>query len=275
MPQTIAKIFFERANLQPEVPFVRIKEGRGPYRDLTWGQYSQMIEEMAFGLASLGLEPGQSAAIFAQTSHLWVAADMAIMSNGAFSTALYATCSSSDIKFIFENSEASFAFVQDEGSLNRLLEQKDNLPNLKQIILMTALSGGRSLSDLKTEPGLVIGLEELQDRGQRVKASKPDLIKSRLEAATMDSLATIIYTSGTTGTPKGAMITHDNILHLIRAVEDVIAVDKDDVYLSYLPLSHVFERVCGEFYSIYAGDTMAFSEGVEHMAKTWPKFSRR
>jgi long-chain acyl-CoA synthetase len=268
MPQqTIVKIFFERANLQPEIPFIRHKQGRGPYQDLTWGQYSQTVEEMAYGLAALGLEPGQSAAIFAQTSHTWVAADMAILANGAFSAPLYATCSGADIKFIFENSEASFAFVQDEVLLNKLLAQKEHLPKLKQIILLSALSKGRSLSDLKTEPGLVIGLEELQDKGRELAKTKPTLIKERVDAASMDSLATVIYTSGTTGTPKGAMITHANIHSLVQSIEDVIPVDKTDVYLSYLPLSHVFERVCGEFYSIYCGDTICFAESIEHMAK--------
>ena len=270
MPQNIASIFYERAASQKTSPIVRFKEGKGPYRDINWGDFSRMVKQMAFGLASLGLKPKSSAAIFSPTSHLWVAADLAIISNGAFSVSLYPTCADSDAEFILNNSEAEYLFVANESLLKRALGIRENLTNLKKIILLTAPSRGRSLSDLNLsdeDRSLVIGLEELQELGRQLEEEKPGLIDERVEATESDDLATVIYTSGTTGTPKGAMITHGNIVNMLNDLSTVIPIGARDVYLAYLPLSHVFERVCGEFYCFQAGGVYAFAEGIEHMAK--------
>ncbi|MBX9877119.1 MAG: long-chain fatty acid--CoA ligase [Candidatus Obscuribacterales bacterium] len=270
MPQNIASIFYERAASQGALPIVRFKEGKGPYRDTSWADFARMVNEMAFGLASLGLESKTSAAIFSPTSHLWVAADMAIISNGAFSIPLYPTCSDADAEFILNNSEAQFLFVANESLLKRSLAIRENLPNLKKVILMAAPSRGRSLSDLNLsdeDRALVIGLEELQELGRQLKDEKPTLIEERIAATGPDDLATVIYTSGTTGTPKGAMITHGNIAAILEDLKVIIPVGAADVYLAYLPLSHVFERICGEFYCMQSGGVYSFAEGIEHMSK--------
>lgn len=270
MPQNIASIFYERAASQGHLPIVRFKEGKGPYRDMNWADFSRMVKQMAYGLAALGFKPKSSAAIFSPTSHMWIAADLAIISNGAFSTPLYPTCADADVEFILNNSEAQYLFVANESLLKRALSVRENLKDLKKIILMAAPSRGRSLSDLNLsdeDRQLIIGLEELQELGRQLEEEKPQLIDERIAETNEDDLATIIYTSGTTGTPKGAMITHGNIMSLLNDLTDVIPVGARDIYLAYLPLSHVFERVCGEFYCVQSGGIYAFAEGIEHMAK--------
>ncbi len=270
MPQNIASIFYEQAASQGHLPIVRFKEGKGPYRDMSWADFSRMVKQMAYGLASLGFEPKTSAAIFSNTSHLWVAADLAIISNGAFSTPLYPTCADADAEFILNNSEAQYLFVANESLLKRSLAIRESLKDLKKIILLTAPSRGRSLSDLNLsdeDRSLVIGLEELQELGRQLQEEKPNLIDERIQETNEEDLATIIYTSGTTGTPKGAMITHGNIMSLLNDLTNLFPVGARDIYLAYLPLSHVFERVCGEFCCIYLGGVYAFAEGIEHMAK--------
>lgn len=270
MPQNIASIFYERVASQGSLPIVRFKEGKGPYRDMNWADFGRMVKEMAFGLASLGFEPKAAAAIFSPTSHMWVAADLAIISNGAFSIPLYPTCSDADAEFILNNSESQYLFVANESLLKRALAIRESLPNLKRIILLAAPSRGRSLSDLNLsdeDRAMVIGLEELQEMGRELQGQKPTLIDERIENTDPDELATVIYTSGTTGTPKGAMITHTNVLCLLNDLTEIIPISMRDVYLGYLPLSHVFERVCGEFYCVHSGGIYAFAEGIEHMAK--------
>lgn len=270
MPQNIASIFYERAVSQPTRPIVRFKEGRGTYRDMNWADFSRMVKEMAYGLASLGLEPKTAAAIISPTAHMWVAADMAIISNGAFSIPLYPTCAESDLEFILNNSEAQYLFVANESLLKRALALREKLPHLKKIILLAAPSRGRSLSDLNfsdEEKALVMGLEELQELGRELQAKDAELIDKRSSNIELDDLATVIYTSGTTGTPKGAMITHGNVTAMLKELTDFIPVGVCDVYLAYLPLSHVFERICGEFYCITSGGIYAFAEGIEHMGK--------
>jgi long-chain acyl-CoA synthetase len=133
------------------------------------------------------------------------------------------------------------------------------------------LNKGRSLSEFLTEqaisPDFVIGLEELRQLGLSELEKNPALVFDRMEKIRYEDMATIIYTSGTTGTPKGVPLTHGNIVSVLDELKGVIPIDENDVYLSYLPMSHVFERVCGEYYWIYSGGVCAYAEGIETMAK--------
>ncbi len=264
---SIVSVFFDRAKQRAEFPFIRYKEGRGPYRDLNWTEFSSLVRQMAYGLAACGLESRKQAAILSQTSHLFMAADLAIMANGAVSVPLYPTSSKADIVFILNNSEADVLFVQNETLLKKVLAVKDELPNLQKIVLLTALSGGKSLSELECPPEYVIGLEELRELGRTHMASKEGLIETRISQIKPSDIATIIYTSGTTGTPKGVILTHSNITSILAIVPTAIQVTEVDTYLSYLPASHVFERICGELYSISNGGVIAFAEGIEQLAK--------
>lgn len=270
MQQTLAATFFDRVASHGDRVAVLFKDGSKTYRNLTWSQYGRMVREMAYGLASLGFEPGQAAAILSNTSHLWVASDMAIMANGAVSVPVYPTSSKADIQYILDDSKAKFAFVQSESLMTKVLSVKDKLPHLERIVLLQAPSGGKSLSDLPAVKGnepFVMGLEELQEAGRQFIVEQPQMIDERIRATQHQSLATIIYTSGTTGVPKGVMLTYENIFGVLNDLPAVIPVDCNDIYLSFLPLSHVFERVCGEFYWIKQGDICAFAEGIEHVAK--------
>ncbi len=267
MHQTLATIFFKRVSSLPSVEAVRFKEGRGPYRSLSWGEFGKMVREMAAGLASMGFEAGQSAAILSNTSHLWVASDLAIMANGAVSVPIYPTSSQADIQYILDNSGAQFIFVQSEGLMNKVLAVKEQLPNLKKIILLSAPSGGKSLSELKIDSAFVLGLEELQECGRNYQVENDAVLDRRMNETKSSAVATIIYTSGTTGTPKGVMLTYENIFGVLNDLPNVIPITPKDVYLSFLPLSHVFERICGEFYWLAQGDVCAFAEGIEHVSK--------
>ncbi len=267
MHQSLSASFFSRASELTERTAIRFKEGRGPYRDMTWTDLARMIKEMAAGLASMGFEPGQRAAIMSQTSHLWVAADLAIMANAGVSVPIYPTSSTSDIEFILKNSEARFVFVQNENLMSKVIADRERLPNLQRIVLLSAPSGGKSLTELNIADGLVIGLEELQEAGRALFQEKPSVIDERMSASRAEDLATIIYTSGTTGTPKGVKLTYANIFGVLNELPSVLPIDSNDIYLSFLPLSHVFERVCGEFYWISSGSICAFAEGIEYVAK--------
>ncbi|MBI4532473.1 MAG: AMP-binding protein, partial [Candidatus Melainabacteria bacterium] len=267
MQQNLAAVFFERAMLLGATVAVRYKEGRGPYRDLSWNALSGMVKEMAAGLASLGLERGACAAILSQTSHLWVASDFSILANGAVSVPVYPTSSQADLEYILNNSQSRFLFVQNEGLLRKVLTARNDLPNLQKIILLSAPEGGRSLTDLNVDGGLVIGLEELQQLGRDHLSNQPTILDERIRLASPDDIATVIYTSGTTGTPKGAMLTHGNVLTVLEDLRQIIPLSTSDVYLSFLPLSHVFERVCGEFYWVHSGGVCAFAEGMEYVAR--------
>ena len=267
MAQSLAHLLIERVEKSGSGVALRYKENRTPYRDMTWLDFRSLIADMAFGLAALGLEANDRAAVFAPTSYQWVASDLAVISAGGVSVAIYPTSSSSDVEFILNNSEAKIIFVHNESLLNRVLAVKERIPHLEKIVLLTAPSKGKSLAELCVQPNVVLGLEELLEHGRALKQTQPNLIAERIAGLQREKLATIIYTSGTTGTPKGVMLTHNNILSVLEDLPTVLPIDHNDTFLSFLPLSHVFERVCGEYYWIFSGCVCAYAEGIEHVAR--------
>ena len=144
---------------------------------------------------------------------------------------------------------------------------------LEKNSLTECASGGKSLHELAATLGLpeeqtlIIGVEEVLSLGRDLRMQEPDLVDIRIAQTELSNLATIIYTSGTTGTPKGAALTHANIEAIVDDMRKTLPIDDRDVYLSYLPLSHVFERICGEFYWMHSGGEYAFAESIETMAK--------
>jgi long-chain acyl-CoA synthetase len=268
---SLGQMFLERAQTLADKTAIRYKEGKGEYQPMSWRDFSVLVEQLAFGLAALGIGPGSSVGIFSATSHLWIVADLATICNGAFSVPLYPNSSVSDVEHILNNSETEAVFVSGEPLLAKLLEVRHKLSALKKIIYWTPLAGGKSVEEIREKNGLttdqLIGLNELKALGQPLAKENATLISQRASKIQLQDIATVIYTSGTTGTPKGVAISHDNIISLLVTLPKHLPLFVSDTYLSYLPLSHVFERVCGEFYWLYAGGTNAFAESIETMAK--------
>ncbi|HEY9712756.1 MAG TPA: AMP-binding protein, partial [Chroococcales cyanobacterium] len=274
MQHTLATMFFERTVVDADAPAVQFKEGKGAYQTMVWKDYGVMVKQLAFGLAYLGLQPKSCVAIFAPNSHLWVAADLATISNGGISVPIYPTSSQSDIEFILSNSETKIVFVYNEAMLKKVLALRAQLPELKRLVLMRPLDS-KTMSQIMAEHGLerertegmIVHFNEVLKAGANMQLEKPELLDERMKQARPEDVATIIYTSGTTGVPKGAEITHANLKAIVTDIQKVIPITKQELYLSYLPLSHVFERVCGEVYWIHYGGICAFAESIETMAK--------
>jgi len=272
--ETLTAMFYRRAADLGDAVCLRYKEGCSPYRDMSWNEFVRLIREISFGLALQELEKGSRAAIFANTSHLWVAADFAIISVGAVTVPIYPTASKSDIEHILRDSQATLAFVENETLLKQLLPIVNAVPALRRVVLLRPPDDSDSGAHPDKHGGLVIPLEALRQSGRLLMKDEPSLVDRRISAAQSEDLVTIVYTSGTTGAPKGVMLSHENITGVLKDLPEIIPLGIKDVALSYLPLSHVFERVCGEFYwYLYAG-ICAYAQGVEHlstnMAETQP-----
>lgn len=255
-----------------EFPALKFKVGKNPYTSISWTQFGRLVRETAYGLAQLGLTENSKVGIFANTSHLWVVADFAAIINGAVSVPIYPTCSTADIEYILNNSEAEFVFVQNEKLLAKVLKVKDKLPLVKAFIVMypgfdKKLSIDNLAKEFGVKEGMLFTFDQVHELGSKQAVKLSSLIEARSKALKPSDLLTIIYTSGTTGTPKGVPLTHENILSVCADMTKVLEISTDEVYLSYLPMSHVFERVCGEFYWIHSGGTCAFAEGIEYLAK--------
>ncbi|MBS1992459.1 MAG: long-chain fatty acid--CoA ligase [Cyanobacteria bacterium SZAS LIN-2] len=269
--RNLAAVFYSRAKRLGDLPCVAYKEKKQPYRTISWREFSKMVQQLSLGLMSTGLRPNEKAAIFSATCYPWVAADLATISNGAISVPIYPTSSASDIEFIVNNSQARIIFVQNEALLKRMLAVKDSLPNVQKLVLFNIGDKVANTDELAAKYNVpasyLTDLDSLRKIGASLDSAHLKILEDRMKATSRDGMATIIYTSGTTGVPKGVPLTHGNIMSILEDIKPVLPIDENEVYLSYLPLSHIFERICGEFYWLTNGGMCAFAESIETMAR--------
>lgn len=270
MRHSIADLFLSRVESSPDLVAIQFKEGKDGYKSMTWGNFGEIVSELCLGLMSLGVQHGQCTGIMANTSHLWVAADLSIQCAGAVSVPIYPTSSSGDVQHILNDSGSAVLFVQNEKLLATVVKVWGNASTLKTLVLMTP-PRKKNVDELATTLGIkreqLVSFEELREQGRLYGQANPNAIQQRVANIKYQDLATIIYTSGTTGTPKGVMLDNENILSVVRALPPALNIAERDTYLSFLPLSHVFERVCGEFYWLQQGFLYTFAEGLEHLPK--------
>lgn len=270
--RNLAASFYNRAKIMGDHACVMFREKKQePYKTLNWREFSKLVQQIGLGLMTAGLKPNDTACIFAQTHYLWVAADLATISNGAISVPIYPTSSQQDIEYIIQNAQSRIVFVQNESLLKKLSASIENLPNLHKIVLFALPEGYKTLDELARKynipSNLLSDIDTLRKLGASLDSAHLKILEDRMKSVPKDGIATIIYTSGTTGVPKGVPLTHGNIFSVLESVKPVLPITEDELYLSYLPLSHVFERICGEFYWLNSGGACAFAESMETMAR--------
>jgi long-chain acyl-CoA synthetase len=250
---TIVHRFRARAARQPRRTAMRhVVDGR--WETLTWSDYATAVAETAVGLMALGVEPGDRVGILARNRPEWHIADLAIMSAGAVTVPVYPTSSSSQVAYVLDNSDAKVCFVDDAEQLAKVLLHMGNLPSLERIVMIAAADG-------LDRPGLLISFADL-----RARIESTAVLDERVDALRADDLATLVYTSGTTGPPKGVSITHGNISWTIDSIDSVVHPVSSDRLLSYLPLSHIAERVTSHFGMVQAGGETWFAQSLATVA---------
>jgi long-chain acyl-CoA synthetase len=226
------------------------------WQEISWNQFYDKVGKLGLAMMANGIEPGDRVAIFSPNSPEWQMVDMATVSIGAADVPLYATITAKQAEYIVKDSGSKLIFVGTEEHMLRMLEVRDNLPDLKKIVTM----------DNTTSPHPdVITFEDMLKLGE--KNANPDVFFERLEAVRKDDLATIIYTSGTTGDPKGVMLVHWNLMSNVQTASSLMEVDDTDICLSFLPLSHSLERMSGYYTSIYNGVTIAHARSIDTLVE--------
>ncbi|AMY09791.1 Long-chain-fatty-acid--CoA ligase FadD15 [Luteitalea pratensis] len=226
--------------------------------------FVERVRATGLALADMGLQPGDRVAIMSETRQEWIVADMGIVTARLVTAPIYPTLSGLQARFILQDSGARGVFVSDVAQAEKILAVRHLLPALEFIVVFTDEVPPAAVRGSHT----VLRLEGLIERG-RALASDPLAVaryEAGIDAVAPDDLFTIIYTSGTTGEPKGVMLTHDNVLSNIAAVIPVLELDSGDVALSYLPLSHVFERMVTYLY-LYEGLTVCHAESLDTLAR--------
>jgi long-chain acyl-CoA synthetase len=231
----------------------------GEWIETSRAEFERQVELFAHALHDLGVRRGDRVALHAENSTEWLVADQAILSIGAVNVPIYTTQPADQIQFILENSEA-VAYLVSSQKLHAPVA--DILPKVATLKTVIGIRGSFA-------PGM-LSWQELLARGEAAKAANPGLFAAERALAKPDDLATLIYTSGTTGTPKGVMLTHwnlaSNVLSSLERMPWDIEGERGKKILSYLPLSHVFERMLGYLY-LHIGYPIWFIENIEEMLK--------
>lgn len=256
MEKTINEVFKNRAEKFKNRLAVE-KKLNGKWEKMTWSEYYDRARFLGIGLYALGIKKGDMVAILSENRLEWVVTDMGALGIGAVVAPVYTTLVAEEVKYIIENSEAKVIFVENKIQLEKVLSFVDEVKFLEKIVVFNK-------KDAKNDHPLVTSFDELIASG-KVSIEKPGLFETLAAKVAPEDLATIVYTSGTTGVPKGAMITHKNIMAVIKSLDSItpkFAFDTDQT-VPLLPLSHVFERVAGHFYGMYVGLTASYAESID------------
>ena len=229
----------------------------GIWRAITWREYGERVRHVALGLVALGLRPRDVVSIVADNRPEWLYTDMGTLCAGGITNGIYTTDSPRQVEFIVDDSGTRFFFAENEEQLDKILEVRARCPQLVKIIVYD-MDGLHAFQDEQ-----VLSFAELLERGARYDREHPGAFDPLVEIARPEDLAILVYTSGTTGPPKGAMLSHRNILFQIGFSDFLTEPRPGDQQLSFLPLAHVAERTFSVFYPLYTGATINFAESID------------
>lgn len=232
---------------------LRFKEG-GRWRDIATAEVDRRVRAACMGLRDAGLERGDRVGLLSENRPEWCLADLAIQSLGAANVPLYPTLLEEQIRHILADCGARAVICSTPEQVAKILAIRGDLPDLETILVFDPPPGGA--------PEGVSSWSSLREAGGRAAGRRPHLFEDLRDAVRPEDLASIIYTSGTTGLPKGVPLSHDNFLSNVRSVVSLVPITEDDVALSFLPLSHVLERMV-EYVYLARGATIAYAESIE------------
>jgi long-chain acyl-CoA synthetase len=252
-------MFFAQAERLGDKPFLWSKRG-GHWQSLSWRQVADQVSRLARGLADIGIGPGDRVVLVAESRPEWLIADVAIMAAGGISVPAYTTNTVGDHLHILNNASAKAVIVSTAALADRVVAAA--LQAAHEPIIVSVED-----PDLQQNPGLqMYRWDELLERGG---ALPEDTMRLRIAGQQRHDTACLIYTSGTGGAPKGVMLSHGAILCNCHGADRLLAelkVGEDEVFLSFLPLSHSYEHTAGQFFPIGMGAQIYYAEGVDALS---------
>jgi long-chain acyl-CoA synthetase len=254
VPQTLNELFFGGLDRFGGKPVALRAKHDGAWRDISYAEVLDQVRCIAAGLRELGIEPGSHIAILSENRPEWAFVDYACLSIRCADVPIYPTLPAGQISYILRDSGAVAIVVSTRAQLEKILDIRhpDVTPALRHIIAIEAEATG---------PG-VMPLADLVQRGRGALAKYSAWREGALAARPGD-LATLIYTSGTTGDPKGVMLTHGNLCSNVVGGLQCLDLRESDECLSFLPLSHVFERMAGHYCMWHSGATISYAQSID------------
>jgi len=256
---SIPEMLREVAGAIPDKVALREKE-LGIWQETTYAGYWDLVSTVGMALWALGVRSGDKVAIHSENRIAWVVTDLAAQGIQAVSVGLYPTNPPTEVEYLLGHSEAKVLIAEDQEQVDKALEVRERLPNLERIVYVEP----RGVSTYR-DP-ILLSWEDFLTLGRKQREETPALFDELVDGIDSHSTATIVYTSGTTGPPKGAMLSHDNLLWTARRAERIISGTrpvKDAEFLSYLPLCHVFGRLYDLLGAIAMRATVNFAESID------------
>ncbi|HKP87603.1 MAG TPA: long-chain fatty acid--CoA ligase [Blastocatellia bacterium] len=252
-PKTLVELLKHAVSVSPQKDVLRFKQDKR-WTAITAERLLERVRNVALGLSDFGIRKGDRVAMLAESGPLWSISDYAILSNGAVNVPIYPTQPAHQVEYILRESAPKLLFISTARQMKRVDAVLKRFPDLR-IVAFQPIEGGEN----------VIPFSTLEETGARLAAQRPelyDLISSDVRGS---DLASIIYTSGTTGEPKGAMLTHSNIAFNAAAAGSFLEIEPGGVMLSFLPLSHIFERMV-LYLCLHRGVQINYAGGIETVA---------
>jgi long-chain acyl-CoA synthetase len=251
-PRTVPALFDHIVAGDPTAVAYRHKVG-GRWRDLTWTDQRDAVARIARALIGAGVAPGEKVAILGSTRLEWVQCDAAIIRVGAVTVGIYHSCLGPDCAYVVDHSEAVLLIVEDRVQLEKVAAHRGAMPRLRQIVVLDPC--GPDAPEATPWDDFLAGAA----RGADAE------VERRAAAIAPHDVATLVYTSGTTGAPKGAMLTHANLLFVATVAGDCMGVERQQTTLLFLPLAHVFARLI-VYWGMQVRMTIAFAEDLSKVA---------
>ena len=233
-----------------------------PYKTIRWSEVEEDVKAIASYLIDQGIQMEDRVAILSENRYEWAVVDLAIQMVGAINVSLYATLPPKQCEFILKDSGAKLFFVSTGIQLKKAIEVFDACDDLTQVIAFDEPKVQKYI-----EKDYVKLFDTVCTAGSKAEPQHSKELKNRVKSISPEDLATLIYTSGTTGQPKGAMLTHRNIVSNVKAAHEAISINDSDRCLSFLPLCHSFERTGGYYAMIAGGAEIYYAESVDTVAR--------
>ncbi len=240
-------------------PFL-MRKISGSWEGFSYSDLKRLTENFAGGLASLGLKSKDKVAILSENRPEWVFSDFAILGLGMINVPIYPSLTAESIEFILNNSESRAIILSNKMQLNKVLKIKDDCRHLKYIIVYNE-------KDIPEDNKNTYGFNEIIEKGTVFNTDHPGFFEETTKKIGGNEICTIIYTSGTTGEPKGVMLTHHNILSNVNGALEILPLSSSDVFLSFLPLCHIFERMAGYYTAFATGGKIYYAESIDSVAQ--------
>ncbi|UCD36868.1 MAG: long-chain fatty acid--CoA ligase [Fidelibacterota bacterium] len=262
--QTITEMFLQTTTNHAD-KYLYYQRRKDHWEGLRGKDIRTTVEDLSYGLMSMGVQKGVHAAIISANNPRWGMADYGILCSGGASVSIYPTLTATQVAYILKHSESRVVFAEDEEQSGKVLEMWDDCPDLKVLVVMNdARVTGKTL---KGDARTIISFVDILEKGHEYGKEQNLDFEAMCAAHKPDDLLTLIYTSGTTGEPKGVMLTHKNMVTNIEGSLEHITIDETDSLLSFLPLSHSFERMAGHFLAFSRGTAVYYAESMEKVGE--------